>query len=170
MKKTSLYPFLLLSLLPSITQAVCPVCTVAVGGGIGLARYLGVDDIVTGVWAGAFLVLLAYWLQVWLTKIKKNFSGSLFIGIIIMYILTFAPLHYTNFMIVHGHTIFNIDRLIFGSIIGSAGMLLAEIINNLIKEYNGGKVKFKFQKVIVPVSILVLTSEILYLLVKKAII
>lgn len=34
-------------------QAVCPVCTVAVGTGVGLSRWLGVDDTITGLWLGA---------------------------------------------------------------------------------------------------------------------
>ena len=34
-------------------KAICPVCTVAVGAGIGLSRWLGIDDSITGLWIGA---------------------------------------------------------------------------------------------------------------------
>lgn len=30
--------------------AVCPICTVAVGAGVGLSRCLGIDDSITGLW------------------------------------------------------------------------------------------------------------------------
>jgi len=32
--------------------AVCPVCTVAAGAGVGLSRWLGIDDIIIGLWVG----------------------------------------------------------------------------------------------------------------------
>ena len=35
----------------SAAGAVCPVCTVAVGAGLEGARLLGVDDVITGIWA-----------------------------------------------------------------------------------------------------------------------
>ena len=38
----------ILLLLPFITKAVCPVCTVAIASGVGLCRYLGIDDLISG--------------------------------------------------------------------------------------------------------------------------
>ncbi len=46
----------------SAAMAVCPVCTVAVGAGLEGARLLGVDDVITGIWAGAVPVFLDGWL------------------------------------------------------------------------------------------------------------
>ena len=36
--------------------ALCPVCAIAVGAGIGVSRWLGVDDTITGVWVGGLIV------------------------------------------------------------------------------------------------------------------
>jgi hypothetical protein len=36
---------------------VCPVCTIAVAGGVGLCRYLGIDDLISGSWIGALLFM-----------------------------------------------------------------------------------------------------------------
>ena len=36
--------------------AVCPICTIAVGAGVGLSRYFGVDDAITGLWVGGLIV------------------------------------------------------------------------------------------------------------------
>ena len=42
----------LLALVALPAQAVCPVCIVAVGAGLGLSEYLGIDDTIAGVWIG----------------------------------------------------------------------------------------------------------------------
>ncbi len=33
-------------------QAICPICTIAVGAGVGFSRYLGIDDTIAGLWIG----------------------------------------------------------------------------------------------------------------------
>ena len=48
--------------------AVCPVCTVAVGAGLESARLLGVDDVITGIWAGGLTLSLFFWTAGWLKK------------------------------------------------------------------------------------------------------
>lgn len=35
-------------LMPQLTKATCPVCTVAIASGLGLCRYIGIDDVVSG--------------------------------------------------------------------------------------------------------------------------
>jgi hypothetical protein len=37
-----------LTFLPFMAKAVCPVCTIAIASGVGLCRYLGIDDLVSG--------------------------------------------------------------------------------------------------------------------------
>jgi len=48
--------------------AVCPLCTVAVGAGVGLSRWLGIDDVITGLWIGGLIVSLIAWSENWLDK------------------------------------------------------------------------------------------------------
>ncbi len=54
--------------LPAYANPACAVCTVAVAASLEVARYFGVDDSVVGVWAGALLALLGYWMIVWFDK------------------------------------------------------------------------------------------------------
>ena len=61
----------------------CAVCTVAVGASLELARSLGVDDSVVGVWAGALLALLGYWLILWFDKKNWHFYGRDFLLMVI---------------------------------------------------------------------------------------
>ena len=39
----------------ALANPACAVCTIAIGASLEIARKLGVDDSVIGVWAGAFL-------------------------------------------------------------------------------------------------------------------
>jgi hypothetical protein len=55
--------------------AVCPVCTVAVGAGLGLAQWLGIDDVLSGVWIGGLIVSLAFWNDAWLVKKMIGYRG-----------------------------------------------------------------------------------------------
>jgi len=59
----------------SFANPACAVCTVAVGASLEVARRYGVDDAVVGVWAGAMLALLGYWLILWFEKKEWNFAG-----------------------------------------------------------------------------------------------
>ena len=42
-------------------DAVCPVCTIAIGAGLEGMRMLGVKDVITGVWAGGLTISLIGW-------------------------------------------------------------------------------------------------------------
>src|SRR3972149_11759116 len=63
------------SLFTREAHAVCPVCTIAVGAGLGISRWLGIDDAVSGVWVGGIILSSSFWLLDWLVKkkIKKLF-------------------------------------------------------------------------------------------------
>ena len=60
----------------ALANPACAVCTVAVGASLEVARRYGVDDAVVGVWAGAMLALLGYWLILWFEKKNWNFTGK----------------------------------------------------------------------------------------------
>lgn len=53
----------------------CAVCTVAVGASLEIARQLGVDDSVVGVWAGAMLAIIGFWTIRWFERKGWNFKG-----------------------------------------------------------------------------------------------
>jgi len=53
---------------PAKVYAVCPICTVAVGAGLGISRWLGIDDSVTGLWIGGLILSSGLWLADWIGK------------------------------------------------------------------------------------------------------
>lgn len=164
---------------PTGVYAVCPVCTVAVAGGLGLSRYFGIDDSISGVWIGGLILSTSFWLIDWSgkkykTKIDKylgpivkkigftnlNQSVSLIV-IILMYLLTLLPLFYMGTI---GHplnTILGIDKILFGTLIGSLVFLLGKWLDKKIRE-KYGKQLFVYQKVVFPVATLIIASLLLF--------
>lgn len=153
-----------------LTLAVCPVCTIAIAGGLGLSRWLGVDDTVSGVWIGGLIVSSVIWFLNWLDKKQIRFKFRWFIIAVFSYLIVIIPLYWSK-IIGHPYNKFlGIDKLIFGIIAGSLGFFLGDYLSNLLKIKNQGKAFFRFQKVVLPISFLIILSLILYILIKYDII
>jgi len=148
-----------------LSLAVCPVCTIAVGAGLGLSRFLGIDDLVIGIWLGGFLTSFSLMSSNWLNKkdyFKKIKKIYLDLGNYILYILiTFLPLHFTG---ITGHPlnkILGVDKLLIGTFIGTLVFLVSVLLDNKLRaKYK--KQFINYQKVIIPVSLLAIISLIFY--------
>jgi hypothetical protein len=148
-----------------IASAVCPVCVVAVGAGLGLSRFFGVDDTVSSMWIGALLAALSIWTIIWLVKKGWGFKYQKIVIPGAYYLFTLLPLWYYDIM---GHplnTIFGIDKILFGSIFGTAVFLASVWLHNYLKQKNNGKSYFPYQKVVLPVVILLIFSIILWIII-----
>ncbi len=53
-----------------------PLCPLGLIGGMALARWLGVSDLVLGLWIGALIVSATVVTVKWLAKYGKDFKGS----------------------------------------------------------------------------------------------
>jgi len=145
-------------------QAFCPVCAVAIGAGVGLSQYLGVDDAITGLWVGALIMTMIIWTIEWLNAKKIHFKGRIILTIIIYYLISLIPLYKEKII---GHPlnkIWGVDKLLLGIIIGSIILPLAITYSDWLKSNNRNKVYFPFQKVIIPIVVLLLMSSCFYLL------
>lgn len=144
---------------------MCPVCTFGVAVGVGLSRYLGVDDLISGIWIGALLIYLVLWTTVWLKKKNINIWIAGITSLIFWYFLTLWPLHYYKIL---GHPlnkIFGIDKLLAGIILGSILLPLGIYLSEFLKKKNNNKVLFPFQKVFIPIFLLLVASLLIYLLI-----
>jgi hypothetical protein len=158
----SLSLFAALLLFPARAFAICPVCTIAVGAGVGLTRYFGVDDTITGVWIGGLTVSMIMWTINWLNGKNIKFIGRKIITTVAYYALIVLPLFYTGIM---GHPLnkmWGIDKLLVGIILGSVFFFIFGEWYQVLKRKNGGKAHFPFQKVAMPVLPLVILSIIFY--------
>jgi len=169
MKKILLFLSSIFYLLSSTTaHAVCPVCTIAVGAGLGLSRYLGIDDSLSGLWVGGLILSAALWTADWLHKrgLKIKIRVINIVSIIAFYALTIIPLYYSG---VIGHpynTIYGMDKLLFGTIIGSLVFTLGISLDKIARKKYGRQF-FVYQKVVFPVVSLIIITLIFYLAINK---
>lgn len=137
----------------------CAVCTVAVGASLEIARRMGVDDGVVGVWAGAFLVMIGYWTLRWMDKKGWQFKGRDFIVIVssvaMILFMYISELVYEPKAIL----VFWIDPFLFATICGALVMHYSSEFYQWMKRHNGGHAHFPFEKVAVPVVALILTAK-----------
>lgn len=172
MKKISLKNFTyFLSLLFLVfftvqAQAICPICTIAVGAGIGLAQWLGIDDSITGLWIGGLTVSLIAWTINWLNKKNIRFFGRKPLIVLGYYALIVLPLYFKGLI---GHplnTLWGYDKLVVGIILGSILFTIGAATYEILKRKNQGHAYFPFQKVVMPVGPLLIFSVVFYFLTK----
>jgi len=144
------------------TLAVCPVCFVAVSSGVGLCRWLGIEDDITGLWIGGVTVSLIFWTLDWMKRKNISFAFTKTVVSFTYYALVILPLYFLG---VIGHPlnkVLGIDKLLFGIFSGSLIFLFSVWLNDFLKKKNNGKVYFPYQKVVIPVSLLLITSLLFY--------
>lgn len=137
---------------------MCPVCTVTVVAGLGISRLLGIDDLLTSIWIGGFILSFSFiffdWLKKKWPKLMAN-RYSLIAVIVSMYLLALVPLYKTP----------TITRILYGTAVGSAFFLIGVHADKLQrKKYK--KIFFPFQKVVFPVAALIIATLITYFLIK----
>lgn len=170
MKKIFFYPLAFFGLTLALpARAICPVCTIAIGAGVGLSRWLGVDDLISGTWAGAFIVSIIFWTADWLDRKNIKFKFQYPALAVLFYAATVIPLYFTG---IAGHP-FNkfcgVDKLMFGIVSGSVVFTLGVLLHHFLKKRNRGKSYFAFQKVVIPLVLLIITSAVFYFTCKNSI-
>lgn len=150
--------FLLGTAKAALANPACAVCTVAIGASLSVARAFGVDDCVVGVWSGALLALVGFWTIRFFDKRGWHFVGRdsilvissvAMIGFMYMGEMTYSP-GIIGFLY--------IDSFLFANIMGAVVLILANRLYQFLKEHNGGHAHFPFEKVVIPVLAVALTS------------
>lgn len=137
----------------------CAVCTVTIGASLSLARKLGVEDSIVGLWAGALLTLLGYWTIVLFDKKGWSFAGRntllilvsvAMIGFIYVREAVYSPKVVWQF--------FYMDVILFGAILGMLIYVFSQKLYQRMKAHNGGHAHFPFEKVVLPLVLLFAAS------------
>jgi membrane protein len=140
----------------------CAVCTVAVGASLEIARQLGVDDSVVGVWAGAMLAIIGFWTIRWFERKGWNFKGRdwtlIIVSVAMIGFMYISEIKYTPQVI----GIFYLDPFLFSTVLGALVMVWSSDFYQWMKARNGGHAHFPFEKVAVPVVALLLVSVYFY--------
>ncbi len=145
-------------------KAVCPVCTVAVGAGIGLSRWFGIDDTITGSWVGALLVSLSIWTINWIQRKEWNFRGYKVFVFATYFLLVVVPLFWMDIFWHPLNKLWGMDKLVLGMVSGVLFFSFSVWLNEFFKAKNQNKVYFPFQKVVLTVGSVIILSGIFYFL------
>lgn len=171
---TAIMSLVILSIIPLLyvppAYAICPVCTIAVGAGVGFSRYLGIDDTICGIWVGALIISSVLWAVGWVnSKLKKKNRKDMRLidtSIIILTVLLFVvPLKLSGIIGHEMNTIWGLDKVVVGILIGSIAFLIGQELHKKLLKTNNGKVYFPFQKVEIPLLMLLIATILLYLIV-----
>lgn len=155
-----LFPVLLFTyyvLLATPTTAQCPVCIVTVGGGMLLARKLGIDDFLVSIWISALNTAIAFYLA---PKIKFKLLNNPLILSFLLYLTTMIYFATTNQMWHLNNRLLGIDKILFGQTLGLIVMILGNMVYLATKRRNGGKALFPYSKVVFPVGAVLLVTII----------
>ena len=140
-------------------NAQCPVCIVTIGGSVLLSRYLGIDDLIVGIWAGALILSSGLWTAGFIKR--TFFKGQKWVLTVLLWITTVFGLKQAGFIgnptcKIHGH-----DKLFTGIIAGTLVFLLAygsDLLLRKLNKKNPGKVFFPYQRVVIPVVLLIIAT------------
>lgn len=145
-------------------QAVCPICTVAVGAGLGVSRVIGIDDSITGVWIGGLILSSGLWMADFIRKKNWRVPRPEVISTLLMALFVIPSLYLSKMIGVDGNTLWGVDKLLLGTIIGLITFLLGVETDKALRKTNKDKVYIYYQKVIIPVFLLSVISLVLYLI------
>ena len=135
--------------------AQCPVCIITVGGGMYLAKKLGVDDLLVSIWISALNTAISFWLA---PKLRLKFLKNPHLLSFIMLGLTLFYFNFTDQIGGSSNQILGIDKIIFGQILGLLIMFFANWFYLFTKTKNNNKTLFPYAKVAFPFfSILIIT-------------
>lgn len=146
---------------------MCPICTVTVIAGLGISRLLGIDDVVTSIWIGAFILSFSFALVEWIKKHWPKFKidGWTLPIVTATYLLVIIPLKMDGSIGIYRNTLWGIDKIILGIIIGSIVFLIGIWADKKERKIRGSQL-FKFQKVVFPVTAIIISSLVFYFITK----
>jgi hypothetical protein len=135
--------------------------------GLGISRLLGIDDLITSIWIGGFILSFSFITINWINKKwpKLNLKYYYYPTFILMYLFVLIPLRLDHIIGIIRNTIFGIDKVVFGIIVGSV-IFLVGVWADKYQRRKYKKIFFPFQKVVFPVLALLITSLIFYFVTK----
>lgn len=142
--------------------AHCPLCVAGAGVGLSLARIIGVDDTITGVWIAGLLGAISFWTYTAVSKRKIFFLLKP-----LVYIVIFATTIWSFYkfrLIFRMVQVFGMDKLTFGMTVGGIAFYLIDLLDDLII-IKRGKVFFPYQRIVVSLGSMVALSLAMYVLV-----
>jgi len=160
-RKWGFFIFLTLLLSSAIlvppVSAHCPLCTAGAAIGVGVAREMGVDDSIVGLFLGAFVAASGLWLDRILKKRNIDYPLQGMILVAVSLLSVAVPLYYagvitntavvrslTDYHSLFGLEAFGIDKLFGGLLFGTVLITGVFTLSDYVTRIRGGRL-FRFQ-------------------------
>lgn len=144
----------------------CPVCALAVGGCVAFSKRFGIDDTIIGLWIGSLIASLIGMTVTLLNRMNIRFMGRKALVALSYLIIIIWPLYHKGYIGYPHNTLLGIDKMVLGIILGIIVFCIGCIVYSYLKQTNNGHAYFPFQKVVVPVGLLLVVSFIFYCITK----
>jgi len=147
---------------------MCPVCTVGVVAGLGISRLLGIDDVVSAIWIGAFIISFSFITNDWIVKKWPKLTSKYyyFPTFVLMYLFVLIPLKLNGTIGIVGNSLWGVDKIVLGIIVGSLTLLFGGYADKYQRK-KFKKIFFNFQKVVFPIVALIILSVVFYYITKQ---
>lgn len=139
------------------------ICALGSASASLITKYLGISDLIFGIWIGALNLIFTIATIDYLNKKKIKFLFRKPLIFLIYSLSVLLPLYYFNVVDI-SNKILGIDKIIWGFSIGNIALGCGYLLNDFLVRKNNGKVYFKFQKSIIPLSILLILSFLFWIL------
>ena len=144
--------------------AQCPVCVVTVGGGLIIAKKLGIDDLLMTIWLSGLNTAIAFWM---VTRIKRKILNNPYLWSIAFYLMSVFYLQVTHQTGTSKNVFWGVNKVIFGLTYGLIISIGAIFFDKFLRSRNKGKVFFPYQKVVIPLVLLAISTLIFLFLLRK---
>ena len=145
-------------------HAQCAVCTVALVSGLGISRFLGVDDALTGVWLGAAMTGMIGFISNMLAQRFVKFKQVKLISMVVMAAILAYVLYRVDGIFARDGFL-GLTNLSVGVVIGiiclALGLYLDQALRRLKNDH--GRAYFPFQKVVCPVAMVLVGTLIAWI-------
>lgn len=141
-------------------SAQCPVCIVTVGGGMLIAKQLGIDDFLVSVWISALNTAISFWLATGMKSkaLRPKFLHNPWIFSILMFLLTLFYFQFTGQLGGSTNRLLGLNKIIFGQTVGLLAMFVGNFIYGFTKYRNDNQALFPYSKVVFPVGLVLLIT------------
>jgi hypothetical protein len=144
------------------TPLVCTVCSVGIASGLGMAKLLGVSENIIALWFGGALLAIGSGSVYYLAEKRKVKNWLLkATAFLSSYLLLIAPYigKVPSVIFNQNKTLF-VDSFMFFTLLGSVVVFICEEYYRYIKSKRG-KPHFQFEKVVLPLGGLVISSLVI---------
>lgn len=146
--------------IPRAASAQCPVCVVTVGGGMLIAKKLGIDDFLVSIWISALNVAVSFWIANGMRDraLRPKILHNPWLMSVLMLAMTLSYFWFTDQIGVASNQLLGLDKILFGQTVGTLAMFLGNFIYGYTKYKNDNKAIFPYSKVVFPFSAVLITT------------